>query len=142
MIPMDWIYGLLGGLMIGIAAAIYLLGDGRIMGASGVIAGLWQSVGSTVWQGRALFVVGLVGAPAIAAWAMGGAETNATTNPVLLVLAGLLVGYGTRLGNGCTSGHGVCGMSRLSPRGIAATVTFVAVGVVVMAVGRHVLGVI
>ncbi|WP_214650036.1 YeeE/YedE family protein [Palleronia pontilimi] len=142
MIPMDWICGLLGGLMIGTAAAIYLLGDGRIMGASGVIAGLWQSVGSVVWQGRALFIAGVVVVPGLAAYLAGGADTHATINPLLLIVAGLLVGYGTRLGNGCTSGHGVCGMSRLSPRGIAATATFVGTGVIVMFIARHVLGVI
>ncbi|MBJ3763419.1 YeeE/YedE family protein [Maribius pontilimi] len=140
--PMDWICGLLGGLMIGTAAAIYLLGDGRIMGASGVIAGLWQSVGSVVWQGRALFIAGVVVVPGLAAYLAGGADTHATINPLLLIVAGLLVGYGTRLGNGCTSGHGVCGMSRLSPRGIAATATFVGTGVIVMFIARHVLGVI
>ena len=139
MIPMDWIFGLIGGLMIGSAAALYLLINGRIMGASG-IAGSIIDVSAPTWE-KGFFIAGLVGAPLIYGLVWGFPETNLTINPVLLVLAGLAVGVGTRMANGCTSGHGVCGISRFSVRGIVATVAYLGAGFVTMYVGRHLLGV-
>lgn len=137
----DWIYGLVGGLMIGGAAAMYLLINGRIMGASGILGGLIDRSGWASGRERLAFVAGLAGVPALIALIWGGA-THATGNLAALILGGLLVGVGTRLANGCTSGHGVCGISRLSPRGIVATLIYLGVGAAVMTLARHGLGVI
>ncbi|MBM7066243.1 YeeE/YedE family protein [Actibacterium sp. 188UL27-1] len=137
--PIDWIFGLMGGLMIGTAAAMYLLISGRIMGASGIIGRLLDGTNRTAEP--LAFVAGVILAPLILTIAAGGApETNMTANPALLIAGGLAVGIGTRLANGCTSGHGVCGISRLSKRGIAATAIYLAAGFLTMAVLRHGLG--
>lgn len=138
MIPSDWIFGLLGGLMIGAAAALYLLVNGRIMGASGILGSVVDTTGPTLE--RALFLAGLVAAPLIYGLSFGFPETNLTTSPLLLILAGLAVGFGTRMANGCTSGHGVCGISRFSVRGIVATLIYLGAGFATMLVGRHLLG--
>lgn len=140
MFDIAWLWGLLGGLMIGGAGAAYLLINGRIMGASGIIGGLVDGSGRSTWPERASFLAGLILIPALIARAMGGSDTHLTTNLPLIVAAGLLVGLGTRLANGCTSGHGVCGISRLSLRGIVATVFYILAGGLVMAVARHLLG--
>lgn len=135
----DWLWGLAGGLMIGLAASLYLLVHGRIMGISGIFGGLIDRTGWGDAGDRLAFVAGLVAAP----WVVGrltGAMTHLTGNLALLVGGGLLVGLGTRLANGCTSGHGVCGISRLSLRGIVATVFYVLAGGLVMALLRHGLG--
>ena len=143
MIEFSYVYGLLGGLIIGAAAALYLLGNGRIMGASGIVGGLVDGSDPGQRSNRALFITGLVAAPWIALLLFGAeAETKITSSPAILVAAGLLVGFGARLGNGCTSGHGVCGISRLSPRGIAATSLFLLSGFAGVFVFRHILGVI
>ncbi|MEL6170132.1 MAG: YeeE/YedE family protein [Pseudomonadota bacterium] len=138
----DWLWGLLGGLMIGSAAALYLLVNGRIMGASGILGGLVDGSARKVATERLAFVAGLVGVPALAVLVAGGAETHLTSNLWVVVAAGLLVGLGTRLANGCTSGHGVCGISRLSARGIVATLIYLLAGGVTVALFRHGLGVI
>ncbi|MFT6932728.1 MAG: putative membrane protein YedE/YeeE [Paracoccaceae bacterium] len=140
---MEYIYGLLGGLLIGSAGAIYLLVNGQIMGASGIIGGVVD--GTSTGQGRTerlAFLVGLVGVPALAALIFGAPDTHLSSNIVVVVAAGLLVGIGTRLANGCTSGHGVCGISRLSLRGIVATVFYLLAGGLSVIVFRHLLGVI
>lgn len=141
MIPSDWLFGLTGGLMIGLAAALYLLMNGRIMGASGILGGLVDGSGRDTAGERVAFLAGLVGLPAL--WSLAGnmPPTNATTNVGLLVAAGLLVGIGTRLGSGCTSGHGVCGMSRLSMRSIVATLIYIGAGVVTVTALRSFAGV-
>jgi uncharacterized membrane protein YedE/YeeE len=128
--------------MIGTAAALFLLINGRIMGASGILGGLIDGSGKATAVERVAFIGGLVVVPAFLATLMGGAETNITSNPIVIVTAGLLVGIGTRLANGCTSGHGVCGISRLSLRGIVATVFYLLAGGLMMVTFRHVLGVI
>ena len=134
----DWIAGALGGLLIGGAAALYLLGNGRIMGASGILGGLVDGSGRQDRLERLAFVAALIAAPALLRLAdPTRAETGLTGNVFLIIAAGLLVGLGTRIGNGCTSGHGVCGISRLSPRGILATVTFIAAGMVTVATLRY-----
>ncbi len=141
MIEMDWIWGLIGGLIIGCGGAVYLLGNGRIMGASGIIGGLIDGSGRSNWVERVCFIAALVIAPAVLIWFTGGpAETNATDNYALIVIAGLLVGVGTRIGSGCTSGHGVCGISRLSPRGIVATLIYIFAGAVMVAALRAMTG--
>jgi uncharacterized membrane protein YedE/YeeE len=128
--------------MICSAAALFLLVNGRVMGASGLLGGLVDGSGRETAAERIAFIAGLVAVPAVLAWLMGGAQTNITTNPVVIIAAGLLVGIGTRLANGCTSGHGVCGISRLSLRGIVATVFYLLAGGLIMVAFRHVLGVI
>jgi len=130
---------ILGGILIGLAAAGMLLGLGRIAGVSGIAAGaLVPARGEWAW--RALFLAGLVvGGLAMSRLYPAGFGTSGRSLAVLTV-SGLLVGVGTRLGNGCTSGHGVCGIGRGSPRSIAATVTFMAAGVVAAFVVNHVLG--
>ena len=138
---MDWAMGLLGGLMIGSAAAMLLLINGRILGISGIFGGLIDRSGWTDAAERAAFVAGLVAMPAVLnLWL--GAEAHVTGNWAVIIAGGGLVGLGTRLANGCTSGHGVCGMSRLSPRSIVATLLYVGAGFATMAVMRHLLGVI
>lgn len=139
----EWIYGLLGGLMIGSAAALFLLVNGRIMGASGLVGALVDRTGLSNWAERAAFLAGLVLVPAVmVATFMGPAETNITGNVVVIAAAGLLVGIGTRLANGCTSGHGVCGISRMSLRGMVATVFYLLAGGLSVVMFKHVLGVI
>jgi uncharacterized membrane protein YedE/YeeE len=137
---MDWIWGLVGGLMIGTAAATFLLLRGRVMGASGILAGA-LTAGAQRLENIA-FVAGLVGLPLIIALSLGAPASNLTASPFLLVLGGLAVGLGTRLANGCTSGHGVCGISRFSVRGIVATLAYLGAGFAAMAVLRHGLGVL
>lgn len=142
MLEQDWIWGLIGGLMIGGAGALFLLMNGRIMGASGIIGGLVDGSGRANWTERVAFLVGLVVVPALLVPLYGSVDTRLTDNVWLLVAAGLLVGFGTRLANGCTSGHGVCGISRLSLRGMAATVFYIAAGGATVLIARHLLGVI
>ncbi|MBI2395815.1 MAG: YeeE/YedE family protein [Deltaproteobacteria bacterium] len=126
---------LLGGLLVGVAAAALLHFNGRILGVSGIVGRLID--GPHEDRGfRAWFLGGvLAGALALLAWSPGAFGASKATLPVL-ALAGLLVGFGTRLANGCTSGHGVCGIGRLSPRSIVATVTFIAVGMSAVVVAR------
>ena len=140
--PLDWIMGLLGGALIGTAAAIYLLVSGKVMGASGIIGGLVDGSGRHEWRDRAALIAGLIIAPGLLAVAMGGGQTFLTNNWAIIIVAGLLVGFGTRLANGCTSGHGVCGISRLSLRGIVATAFYIGAGGLTVVVFKHMLGVI
>jgi uncharacterized membrane protein YedE/YeeE len=136
----DWAMGLAGGLMIGCAAAVYLLVSGRVMGASGILGGLVDGTGRATVAERLSFIAGLVGVPAVAVLLTGGAQTHITANLGLVIAAGLLVGLGTRMANGCTSGHGVCGISRLSARGIIATLCYLAAGGVTVLIFKHLLG--
>jgi uncharacterized membrane protein YedE/YeeE len=127
---------LAGGILIGIAASLLLLANGRVAGISGMLGGLLlPRRGDVLW--RAVFLVGLsiagVAAFAFAPQSFGHSPAGLAA----LVLAGLLVGAGTRIGNGCTSGHGVCGLSRLSLRSLIATVTFIGAGVITVAVARY-----
>jgi len=138
----DWALGFAGGLMIGGAGALYLLVNGRIMGASGILGGLIDGSEWQHWPERLAFLGGLVLVPLALVWGFGGGETHLTGNPGVIVVGGLLVGIGTRLANGCTSGHGVCGISRLAPRGIVSTVLYILAGGVTMVLLRHVWGLI
>ncbi len=139
--PTEWISGLVGGLMIGAAAALFLLANGRIMGASGIVGGLVDGSGRGNRVERAAFLAGLVAVPGFLAALFGG-DTHASTNLAVAVAAGLLVGIGTRIANGCTSGHGVCGISRLSLRGIVATVFYILAGGLSVLLFKHLLGAI
>lgn len=128
--------GLAGGALIGLSVALLMLLNGRIAGISGLVAGLGQSRGARWWTDLA-FVAGLVAGPALYAWATGAwpAMRIVASLPVL-ALAGLLVGFGTRLGSGCTSGHGVAGLARLSPRSLAAVLVFLGTGMLTVAALR------
>ncbi|SEU01533.1 YeeE/YedE family protein [Paracoccus homiensis] len=132
----DWIAGLIGGLMIGGAAALFLLLNGRIMGASGILGGLLDGTGRSNSAERLTFIAGLIAMPALLVAVGLGHVAHPVAGLELTVLAGLLVGIGTRLGNGCTSGHGVCGISRLSLRGIVATLVFLVSGAVAVLILR------
>ena len=140
--PIDWIYGFLGGLMIGGAAVLYLLFNGKIMGVSGIVGGLVDGSEWGDWAQRAAFIAGCILVPALIVPRLWATETHLTGNYAVIIVAGLLVGIGTRLSNGCTSGHGVCGISRLSLRGIVATVFYIVAGGMMLALMRHGLGVI
>ena len=130
---------LAGGLVIGIAAAMLVLLNGRIAGISGVLGGLLRPVrGDVAW--RAAFIAGLVGAPLLYALVSALPRPQIDAGYAALVAAGLLVGVGTRYGSGCTSGHGVCGISRLSPRSLVATAAFMLAGFVTVYIARHLLG--
>jgi len=129
----------LGGLLIGAAAAWLLLANGRIAGISGILGGsLARPTADTPW--RAAFLVGLPLGAALVGWLCGGLAIDIDTSTPELLVAGLLVGYGTRLGSGCTSGHGVCGMARGSRRSIAATLVFMATGALTVFLVRHGIG--
>ncbi|WP_170004112.1 YeeE/YedE family protein [Pseudopontixanthobacter vadosimaris] len=126
--------GLAGGVLIGLAAAVMLLGLGRIAGVSGLAAKAVGLGGSGIARSGAwMFVIGLPLGALIVMLASGGLEAS-FASPVTLAIAGLAVGVGTRLGSGCTSGHGVCGVSRLSGRSIVATLTFMATGIATVAI--------
>lgn len=130
---------LAGGVIIGIAAAMFVLLNGRIAGISGVLGGLLKPErGDVSW--RAAFIAGLVGAPLLYALFIELPRPQIDAGYAALVAAGLLVGVGTRYGSGCTSGHGVCGISRLSPRSLAATAAFMLAGFVTVYVVRHLIG--
>lgn len=131
---------LFGGALIGLSAVALMLLNGRIAGISGITAGLLSFSRQTPDRGwRVAFVVGLIAAPLALVAMTGTRPTIAFVVPLpAMILAGFLVGFGTVLGNGCTSGHGICGIALLSPRSIVATVVFMAAGIVTTFVVRHV----
>ncbi len=135
----DWLWGLAGGGLIGLAGAVYLLVNGRIMGASGIIGGIVDGSAGSQTGERLAFIAGLFVIPGVLAMLTGGAETHVTPNLLAVIAAGLLVGVGTRIANGCTSGHGVCGISRLSLRGIVATVFYILAGGLSVVAFKHIL---
>jgi hypothetical protein len=121
----DWAHftpgsALAGGILIGLAAAWLILEDGRILGASGLLGGLIPPRADD-WPWRVAALAGLIAAPLVARFLFAPAAPVIETSAATLIVGGLLVGFGTRLANGCTSGHGVCGLARLSPRSVAAT---------------------
>jgi uncharacterized membrane protein YedE/YeeE len=131
---------LVGGCLIGAGAGLFLWLDGRVAGVSGIFGGLLEAKsGDRAW--RAAFLAGLILGPAVYGAVAAQAIPFAVTPSVpVLLIAGLLVGFGTRLGNGCTSGHGVCGLARFSKRSLVATVSFFATAVVTVVVVRHLFG--
>ncbi|AVQ85821.1 YeeE/YedE family protein [Variovorax sp. PMC12] len=141
----DWAHftplaALAGGALIGLAAAMFVLLNGRIAGISGVLGGLLRpSRGDVAW--RVAFLLGLVGAPCVHLLFAALPSVRIDADYGALILAGLLVGVGTRYGAGCTSGHGVCGLSRLSPRSLVATAAFMGAGFATVFVVRHLFGV-
>ncbi|WP_422064956.1 YeeE/YedE family protein [Shimia sp.] len=141
-IPADWLFGLAGGLLIGLAGAVFLLGNGRIMGASGILGGVIDGSGKANITERLVFLAGVFLLPILLQPMSGGVDTHVNSNLAILIAAGLCVGVGTRLANGCTSGHGVCGISRFSLRGIVATAFYILAGGLTVGLFRHVLGVV
>ena len=128
----------IGGTLIGVASALLMLTAGRIAGVSGIVDGLIGNAEGRGW--RAAFVAGLVLAPVISGlFGFTLSVPRMPTSSVVVAGAGLLVGFGSRLGGGCTSGHGVCGIARLSPRSIAATLIFMGTAMLVVAIARHAL---
>ena len=127
---------LAGGVMLGLAVAMFILLNGRVLGVSGILGGLLRPVsGDRLW--RVLFLAGLLVAPLVMSWVRPMAPPRIEAGWVVLVVAGLLVGWGTSMGSGCTSGHGVCGLSRLSPRSLVATLLFMGMGMATVFVVRH-----
>lgn len=139
----DWnhftpLSSLAGGVLIGVAAALFALCNGRIAGISGIVGGLLRPRhGDVGW--RAAFVIGLIAAPLLYRLFATLPEIRIEAGTGLIILAGLLVGVGTRYGAGCTSGHGICGLSRRSPRSVVATLSFMAAGFATVFVMRHLL---
>jgi uncharacterized protein len=139
--PLDPLVALAGGALIGLSAALLLVLSGRVAGVSGLVARATGIADTGPMQSQAIaFVLGLPLGAWIVASFVRRPEVMVTSSIPLLLAAGLLVGLGTRLGSGCTSGHGVCGMARVSPRSIAATVAFMAAGFATVAVVRHLIG--
>jgi len=130
---------LTGGLLLGLASAVFILVNGRILGISGILGGLLRpKTGDTGW--RISFLLGLVAAPTVYGVFTSLPEARVDAGWSAVILAGLLVGFGTRYGSGCTSGHGVCGLSRLSPRSLVATLTFMGAGFLVVYLMKHLIG--
>jgi hypothetical protein len=139
--PISPFVALAGGLLIGAAAALLLLLSGRIAGVSGMVASVVRIADAgPPWRLAAAFVIGLPLGALFVSLFVREPDIQVTSSVPLLIAAGLLVGFGTRLGNGCTSGHGVCGIGRLSVRSIAATATFIAAAVATVFVTRHLIG--
>ena len=129
---------LAGGVLLGLASALFILVNGRILGISGIVGGLLRpKTGDAGW--RISFVLGMLAAPVLYMLVAGPVPATIDAGWGTVVLAGLLVGVGTRYGSGCTSGHGVCGLSRLSPRSLAATLSFMGAGFAIVFLVRHVL---
>lgn len=142
----DWqnmtiISSLTGGILIGAAAVVLIIFNGKVAGVSGVLGGLITAPAKDrSW--RIAFILGLVLAPALWQLVIALPNIQVSTNTPLIIIAGLIVGIGTRLGSGCTSGHGVCGISRFSKRSLVATVTFMALGFITTFVARQLLGLV
>ena len=137
----DIILASAGGLLIGSAAGLLLILSGRIAGVSGIAATAVRIADrGPPWLQAANFILGLLAGTSLVVAALGRPSVTISSSMLVLIVAGLLVGFGTRLGNGCTSGHGVCGLARLSPRSLAATGTFMAAGFVTVYVVRHLAG--
>ncbi len=129
-----------GGILIGLAAVLLMALQGRIAGMTGILTGVIPPV-ATDWHWRAAFLVGAILAPAIFIATGGNIEFAVPPSTIALIIGGLIVGVGVYFGSGCTSGHGVCGMARLSPRSIAATGVFMLAAFVTVFVTRHLLGI-
>jgi uncharacterized membrane protein YedE/YeeE len=139
--PLSPFYAIGGGLLIGTGAALFLLLSGRIAGVSGIAAaaaGIARQ--GPPWLQSAAFIIGIPAGAIIVAATLRQPVIQVSSSAPLLIAAGLLVGFGTRLGNGCTSGHGVCGMARLSLRSVVATVTFMLLGILTVYIVRHAIG--
>lgn len=129
---------LAGGIVLGLASALFILFNGRVLGISGIVGGLLRpKAGDVLW--RLSFLLGMLVAPSLYVAFVGPMQAAIDASWAMVIVAGLLVGLGTRYGSGCTSGHGVCGLSRLSPRSLVATLSFMAAGFFTVFVLRHAL---
>ena len=129
---------LAGGIVLGLASALFILFNGRVLGISGIVGGLLRpKAGDVLW--RLSFLLGMLVAPSLYVAFVGPMQATIDASWAMVIVAGLLVGLGTRYGSGCTSGHGVCGLSRLSPRSLVATLSFMAAGFLTVFVLRHAL---
>lgn len=129
---------LAGGIVLGLASALFILFNGRVLGISGIVGGLLRpKAGDVLW--RLSFLLGMLVAPSLYVAFVGPMQATIDASWAMVIVAGLLVGIGTRYGSGCTSGHGVCGLSRLSPRSLVATLSFMAAGFLTVFVLRHAL---
>lgn len=136
MATFNWIAALGGGILIGISATLLLAFNGRIAGISGIVNGAIDLANRELW--RWLFLLGLLGGGAIYEYALATQPTpHSTFTPWAMIVGGFLVGFGTRMGNGCTSGHGVCGLGRLSVRSLVAVITFLIAAILTVFVVRH-----
>jgi len=135
---LEWWYGLLGGGLIGLSATLLLAGNGRIAGISGMVNGAITFTAAEIW--RWLFLIGLLAGGWLYEYGLAPQPTPTYGfTPLTMIVAGFLVGFGTRMGNGCTSGHGVCGLGRLSGRSLVAVISFMVAGFVTVFIGRHLL---
>jgi len=130
-----------GGILIGLASVLLMAFFGRVMGATGILAGFLMPTGREDWGWRASLLAGMVSAPALI-WLLTGQSVTieVPVSTAAMIIGGLIVGVGVTYGGGCTSGHGVCGIARLSPRSIVATVVFMAAAIATVYVTRHVIG--
>lgn len=138
--PLPLVWPLIGGLLIGLSAGLYLLFDGRIAGISGMVARATGLSGRRIDPLSLLFLLGIVSGAGFVSLYIRTPQLELSGNRITLIGAGLLVGFGTRLGSGCTSGHGVCGIARLSHRSLAATAVFMGVAMLTVYLHRHVFG--
>ena len=137
----DYSHPLVGGMLIGLSAVMLWWSIAKIAGISGIVASLWQpNSPDFTWQ--LAFFVGLLVSPLVVGELFGLPTITVSSSPWLYVIAGLLVGVGTRMGSGCTSGHGICGNARFSPRSLVATIVFMSAGFVTVFIGRHLLSLI
>ncbi|KIN73487.1 YeeE/YedE family protein [Sulfitobacter guttiformis] len=135
------VQSLVGGALIGLAAVLLMATMGRVMGATGILAGVFHPVNLPDWSWRAAVLAGMISGPPLVALLTGQMPAvQVPTSATMLVVGGFIVGIGVTFGSGCTSGHGVCGMARLSPRSIVATLTFMVTTAITVYVIRHVLG--
>lgn len=139
MVEPNIIGGLLGGALIGLASVLLLAGSGRIAGISGILGGMYGNWTDTERWWRVLFLLGLILGTGIIALGKGGLSITLQAQGPMLVVAGVLVGFGTRLGGGCTSGHGVCGLALRSGRAVIATAIFMSVAILTVFIIRHLL---
>jgi len=139
MIEPNLIGGVVGGVLIGMSAVLMLAVNGRIAGVSGILGGLLSGAAAAERGWRLAFVLGLITGAGLYGAVRGYLPVDLQAHGLLLVSAGVLVGFGTRLGGGCTSGHGVCGLARRSPRSLTATLTFMVVAIATVFIVRHVL---
>ena len=138
MAEVNWIAALAGGMLIGLSATILLAFDGRIAGISGIINGALKFTKEENW--RWLFIAGMLAGGFLYEYVLAPSPTPLSSfAPVAMIVGGLLVGFGTRMGNGCTSGHGVCGLGRLSFRSLVAVITFLITAIITVFITRHVL---
>lgn len=136
----EYLPALAGGVLIGAAAGIYLLFNGRIMGASGIIGAMMTNNQPGDWRERLAFIIAMLISPWIYGLFASIPEIEITNSIPLIIIAGLLVGFGSRLGSGCTSGHGVCGLGRFSKRSLVSVITFMVVAIATVFVQNHLLG--